>query len=298
MLGASADGSYVYYLTASGLFLDRNGAVTEVAPAGDLSNVPPSTGTARVSADGTHLAFLSSAELLGYDNHDATTGKPDSEVYLYDAAAGGGAGSLFCASCNPTNERPAGPSTIPGAVANGEGEGATRTYKPRALSASGRRVFFNTGDSLALQDTNNDRDVYEWEAQGTGSCVKAGGCLRLISNGRSADGAQFIDANAGGADVYFLTGFSLVPADPLGSVDLYDAREGGGFPEPPTVIPCEGDACQPLPPPPDDPAPGTLVPSTGNPPVHFSGAHGKHRKHTHKHRHRRHRRAVAKGRRG
>jgi hypothetical protein len=34
-------------------------------------------------------------------------------------------------------------------------------------------------------------------------------------------------------------------------------------------VPCEEDACQPLPSPPEDPTPGTLVPSEGNPPVHF-----------------------------
>ena len=31
-----------------------------------------------------------------------------------------------------------------------------------------------------------------------------------------------------------------------------------GYPQPPTGIPCFGDACQPLPPEPEDPTPGTL----------------------------------------
>ena len=35
-----------------------------------------------------------------------TTGQPDQEVFLYDAAAEGGAGTLVCASCNPTGARP------------------------------------------------------------------------------------------------------------------------------------------------------------------------------------------------
>jgi len=39
--------------------------------------------------------------------------------------------------------------------------------------------------------------------------------------------------------------------------------------EPSEPIPCEEDACQPLPSPPEDPTPGTLVPGPGNPPVHF-----------------------------
>jgi hypothetical protein len=36
-----------------------------------------------------------------------------------------------------------------------------------------------------------------------------------------------------------------------------------------TLVPCVGDACQPLPSPPEDPTPGTQVPGPGNPPVHF-----------------------------
>jgi hypothetical protein len=36
-----------------------------------------------------------------------------------------------------------------------------------------------------------------------------------------------------------------------------------------TLIPCVGDACQPLPSAPEDPTPGTQVPSLGNPPISF-----------------------------
>jgi len=268
VLGASADGAHVYYQSATGLFLWQAGTTSEVAPGADAvdpGNYPPATGTARVSADGTRLAFLSEAPLTGYDNTDQGSGEPDSQVFLYDATAT----SLTCVSCNPSNEPPIGPSTIPGAIANGKGPAATRAYKPRALAANGRRVFFDSQDSLVTQDTNNDADVYEWEAQGTGSCATAGGCLQLISSGRSQEGASFVDASENGVDVFFLTDGSLVPSDP-GAVDLYDAREGGGFPIPPTPIPCVGDSCQPLPSPPEDPTPGTMVPTGGNPPVRFA----------------------------
>ncbi len=264
VLGASADASSVYLLTTSGLVLNRAGIDTPVAAAADSSNFPPSTGTARVSADGNRLAFVASAELTPYDNTETATGEPATEVYLYDAAAT----KLTCVSCNPTGERPRGPSTIPGAIANGEGEGATRAYKPRVLSADGSRLFFDSRDALVPADTNQKgQDVYEWEAAGSGSCTRAGGCLQLISAG-SSFGSSFVDASATGEDVFFLTVNSLVKSDP-GSVDLYDAREGGGFPEPPTPFVCEEDACQPLPSPPDDPAPGTLVPTAGNPPLRF-----------------------------
>jgi hypothetical protein len=258
VLGVSADGAYLYFLTPAGLQLWHNGTTTPIAAGADSSNYPPSTGTARVTPDGTHLAFLSSASLTGYDN----AGR--SEVFLYGPPPGGGTATLTCVSCNPTGERPDGRSSIPGAVANGEGSTAIAVYKPRSLSADGARVFFDTEDALVVQDTDLRPDVYEWEAPGAGSCAVAGGCLGLISSGRSGEGASFVDASSDGSDAFFLTDGSLVPADP-GSVDLYDARVGGGFAVAPAPVPCVGDACQPLPPAPEDPTPGTLVPNPGNP---------------------------------
>jgi hypothetical protein len=283
VLGASADGDHVYYLSAAGLFLWHAGTTTAVAPAADPGNYPPTTGSARVSADGTRLAFVSTAPLTGYDNADASSGEPDSQVYLYDAAANGGGGALACVSCNPTNERPIGPSTIPGANANGEGPEATHSYKPRALTANGIRLFLDSADALVLADTNDAPDVYQWEAQGTGSCARVGGCLALISSGKAEDGASFLDASADGSDAFFLTGRSLVGADP-GSLDLYDAREGGGFPEPVEPIPCEGDACQVLPPEPVDPPLNTLITGRGNPPVRYSKPRRHKRGHAKRHR--------------
>ncbi len=296
VLGASADGSHVYFLTGSGLFLNRGGANTEVAAAADAVNFPPSTGSARVSADGSHLAFVSSAELTIYDNTDLDSKEPHSEVYVYDA----GDGSLSCASCRPTGERPEGPSTLPGASVNGEGPGATRAYKPRALTAGGGRLFFDSADALVIHDTNNDWDVYEWEEDGVGSCRRAGGCLQLISDGRARGGASFVDASADGTDALFLTDGSLVPADP-DAVDLYDARVDGGFPQPQQPPLCEEDFCQPLPSPPDDPTIGTMVPSTGNPAPRFTKAKKHRGKSRQKKKHRRgqqrgeERRAAARG---
>lgn len=274
VLGISADGSYVYFATAAGIFL-THGGIVPVAAAPDALNFPPSTSTARVSADGTHLLFVSSARVALYDSTDPISGQSRDEVYLYDANRQ----EVTCVSCNPYGEPPVGSATVPGAVANGSGPGATRIYKPRSLSADGNRVFFDSPDPLATgQDSNNDGDVYEWEAGGTGSCGKPQGCQQLISSGRSAGGAMFVDASADGGDAFFLTDGSLVKVDP-GAVDLYDAREGGGFPEPATPIPCEEDACQPLPPSPDDPSPGSLVSSPGNAAVHFpKGKKAKHKK--------------------
>ncbi len=267
VLGASSDGSHVYYQDASALKLWNGGTTTTVAPGANAAaagNYPPATGTARVTPAGTQLAFISAAPLTGYDNTDLGTGEADTQVFLYDASAS----SLTCVSCNPTNSRPLGPSSIPGARANGTEPESPHSYKPRVLLAGGERVFFDSDDSLALADTNNDTDAYQWTVQGAGSCTRAGGCVALISSGRGAAGASFVDASADGADAFFLTDDSLVKADP-GSLDLYDARVGGGFPEPPEPIPCTGDSCQALPPEPVDPTLTTLLSGLGNPPVRY-----------------------------
>jgi hypothetical protein len=271
VLGASADGGYIYYATAAGIFRWHEEAVSQVSTTSDPRNYPPASGTARVSADGTRLLFMSTLPLTGYDNKDLNTGNLDSQVYLYDDNAV--SEPITCVSCNPTFGRPIGPSSIPGATRNGEVAGSTDSYKPRALSANGRRVYFDSFDALGLTDTNHLSDVYQWEAQGTGSCTRPAGCVQLISSGHDEEGSTFVDASENGSDVFFLTDRALVNGDLAGSVDLYDARVGGGFPESPPPLACAGDACQSLPPVPVDPTLTTRLVGPGNPPVRYPKQH-------------------------
>ena len=282
VLGAASNGANLFYLRSGGLYrcaaansAAANGCdgAVKIAAEADSSDYPPASGTSRVTDDGSKLLFVSTVPLEDhagntYDNTDLVTGEPDSEVYLYDAAAG-----LTCVSCNPSNGRPTGPSSIPGAIKNGAG---LRTYKPRVLVDGGKRVFFTSADALVPGDTNTQGaggggvpDVYQWEASGEGSCTRAEGCAALLSSGREATPSLFADASADGSDAYFLTGSSLVGADP-GAIDLYDARIGGGFPEGGEGIPCEGDSCQALPPEPTEPTLTTLLSGPGNPPVHYT----------------------------
>ena len=269
VLGASDDGAVVYYLTAAGVFSYRAGNTVAVAAGAAATNYPPTTGTARVTPDGNRLLFVSASQLTEYDNNGIA------EVYLYVAGPGGAAGTVNCLSCNPSGERPVGPASLPGAYPNGNGPNSPDVYKARALVAGGNRVFFDTVDPLVPQDFNGKADVYEWEAYGIGSCAKPQGCVAMISSGQSEAPAEFVDASAGGDDVYFLTDTSLVSTDP-GAYDIYDARVGGGFVPPAAGIPCFGDACQPLPPEPEDPTPGTLrANSRINPPAALANGGGK-----------------------
>jgi hypothetical protein len=262
VLGASPDGARVFYVEPAGAFM-REGSTTERIAGGADVDHPPATGTARVSANGKYVLFASGEELTAYPNEG------DGEVYLY-GPAGEGSATLVCVSCNPTGERPTGGASIPGAMTNGAGPDAFAIYKPRVLSETGRRVFFDSSDSLVPQDTNHRPDVYEWEAAGEGTCAQVGGCVQLISTGRSEEASIFLDASADGSEAFFLTSESIYPLDP-GSYDVYDARVGGGFTVPASPTVCEGDSCQALPEAPEDPTPGTLTPNSGNPPLGIAG---------------------------
>ncbi|HEX3911742.1 MAG TPA: hypothetical protein VHW67_13685 [Solirubrobacteraceae bacterium] len=246
--------------------------------------------TSRVSPNGHYLAFMSDQRLTGYNNNDANSGEPDEEVYLFNAQANEGSGRLTCASCNPTGAQPIG---IHDVQESGEGRGLLvdrlgiwstefeetanahwlaasvpgwtnlddreSLYQSRYLSNSGR-LFYNASDSLVKQDVNNGKeDVYQYEPTGTGDCVTentTGGCVALISSGKSEHESAFLDASESGNDVFFLTSSSLIPTlDTDKAFDIYDARvcSGAGAEEacPPTALPpappCNGEGCRPAP---------------------------------------------------
>jgi len=224
----------------------------------------PYNRSARVSANGLYAAFTSSASPTGYNNVDLESGEALAEVFLYDATAE----ELLCISCNPSGARPqgenAGTATLPFWAAAKIPGWENQFHASRVLSEDGNRLFFEAVDPLALGDTNGVQDVYQWEAPGTGTCKETsptyspanGGCIDLISTGKSKEPSEIVDASADGSDVFFKTYQSLWPEDP-GALDIYDARVGGGFAPPPPPEECEGEACQPT-----TPAPQAKAPSS------------------------------------
>ncbi|MGH2878046.1 MAG: hypothetical protein ACRDK4_00330 [Solirubrobacteraceae bacterium] len=131
VVGASSDGSYVYFTAAGALtanaqageecstahglcnlYVEHEGAISLVAALSSQDWEPDSSSRAsRVSPNGRYLAFMSDRSLTGYDNIDANPeaeGARDEEVFLYHAGEGAEASSLVCASCNPTGARPDG----------------------------------------------------------------------------------------------------------------------------------------------------------------------------------------------
>jgi hypothetical protein len=231
--------------------------------------------TARLSADGRYLAFLSSAKLTDVENEGRV------EVYRYDAVTH----TMECASCSEDAVPLDGAISfeVPGFEPNIYNHASTNV-------TDDGKVFFQTTRGLIPADSNGKSDVYEYE----------GGHLRLISSGVGPADSFFLDATPSGSDVFFTTVDRLVGWDKDENVDAYDARVNGGFPEPPQgAPPCEGDACQPAPNPPNDATPASSsFEGAGNVSepkasrctkgkVHRHGRCVKRRRHAKKHAHRR-----------
>jgi hypothetical protein len=250
--------------TPCNLYVSHGGQTTFIATLGEaedeLSDFTEAVmaRTSRVSPNGRFLAFQSELPLTGYDNTPAN-GQPCPqperegvkkpygsrclEVFEYDAQSG----RLVCASCDRSGLPPTGDSMVPETLHGGENVlgWSTSTVQQRYLLDDGR-LFFQSENALLPQATNSRSNIYEYEPEGTGQCVVSGGdgCVYLISTGGGSGDSYFADASADGRDVFFLTGERLVPQDGDEALDMYDAREDGGFSavQPP---PCGGEACKP-----------------------------------------------------
>jgi hypothetical protein len=292
LIGASADGRYAYFM-AKGKLLPGAGDLTEIPDGagiylwheGDLRYVgwlvdhldlprnSPATGwgtetgnmTSRVSPEGRYLLFMSHADQglagrggFGGADH-GTTCNVDTEthqcreLYLYDAATG----TLRCASCR--RGAPAEGAAFTVFRVNG-GASITTYHLSHALSNDGRYVFFGTDDSLVPEDTNGKFDVYEYD-----SVTET---QRLLSSGTDPHNSYFMEATPSGSDVFFTSKQRLSAWDTDEAYDVYDARIGGGFHEPPSAIAeCAGESCRgsaPASPEAGRPGSGSLV-GAGNP---------------------------------
>lgn len=312
VVGASDDGRYLYFMVAGQLVAGENPRVFglyvwhdgNVRLIGELAN-PADTGlsalnatwllvdvasVARVSADGSHVlfgvtddsGFRGRGGFAGFDHGTACGGSGCLEFYVYDAPTG----QLRCASCDPAGGTPTGRATNNIKLDAYASDASPTSYVSHALSSDGRWTFFNSPDALVPEDVNGRFDAYEYDFQT--------GRVQLLSSGRSSDGSYFMDASASGRDVFFVTRERLVGWDVDASYDLYDARVGGGLPEPlPTPPACTGSACHGAPAAP--PAPD----SAGSSSLHGKGdLGGRLSRHRVKHRRCAHgkRRVVRRGR--
>ncbi len=244
MLGISPDGKRVYFAAegqivagqpvnaTTKLYLWDHGNVRYIATlvssahADDELNWWPSASyrTSRIADDGRYLLFTTAAPLApGFDSAG------HKEIYRYDSDTN----QIACVSCGSG----AGPATSEASI-NFPGAGLTAEYvntETRVISANGQRVFFDTADALVSGDTNGKVDAYEWD----------NGVLHLLSSGTAESNSYFVNASENGDDAYLVTRQELVGRDTDKLLDLYDARVGGGLPEPALAPPpCAGEACQ------------------------------------------------------
>jgi hypothetical protein len=242
--GMSVDGSSGFFAD-NGLFhWDEGGAVAidtglHSDLVGIVSELHKPGSTVRVSADGTRIAGIAFRNFV----------EPGSEhlyvLYVYDSDTD----KLVCASCPPSGAAATGQTTLWPQAIEDSGVGWT-VEGARFLTADGRRVFFSTPSALVPEDVNGRYDAYEYDID-TGE-------PHLLSSGRSPQNSWFAGASANGDDAFFITEQALSAHDIDNAKDMYDARVGGGLPEPlPAPVGCEGDACQPPPVGLNDPTPAS-----------------------------------------
>jgi hypothetical protein len=236
VVGASKDGSYIYFTAtgnlapggdsgASNLYVEHDGSISLIATEPGFA---PRIGIENgfyVTPDGRHAAFLSVASLTGYDNVNPSTGQQAGEVFAYTYG-----GNLVCASCRPDGTPPTGSATF------GESFGgafARAVSVARVVSDDGSRVFFQSDDAILPGASNGLSNVYEYED----------GQIHLLSDGSGNSPSLLMDASASGDDVFIATHDELVPTR-LGEVTaIYDARVGAAPGDLAPPARCSGATC-------------------------------------------------------
>jgi hypothetical protein len=243
--------------------VDGLGLWTNAVGSGRFGYVP-----ARATSDGGVLLFKSRASLTGYESQG------HAELYRYDSSEN----DLTCVSCNPTGAPAHADAELEQEAddnfKNLSSELFTKTAWIANLTEDGNRAFFETTEKLVAADGDGKKDIYEWEAQGSGSCAKPNGCIYLISSGQSASDDYLWAVSNSGDDVFFRSG-DLLAGDTDETPSIFDARVKGGFPTPPAPPgECLGEACQPAAVVPNDPTPASsALEGAGNVPQQHSGAH-------------------------
>jgi hypothetical protein len=258
---------YVYRFAADG----GEGTVGFIAQLAQADAPEWSSGgemVANVTPDGRYLVFTSHRALTA----DVSREEGPAQVYRYDVLSRQLARvSIGQAGFADNGNAAQGDASI---VHAHQGY-ATRVGLWRTnptVSDSGDLVVFESPAGLTSGALDNHpvagnpavlaRNVYEWAANGTQlspnapACAEPNGCVSLISDGRDLNqgtgehansySTPLLGVDASGTNVFFWSADQLVARDTDTQIDLYDARVGGGFPEPTQPQPCSTlTACHP-----------------------------------------------------
>ncbi len=273
-VGASSDGSHVYFLAQGQLAPGKGRTSAENQEDGTVSlysaqggqpprfvatvtkkeaeqtvGVAAETGqtgqTSEVSPDGRFLLFETSEHVTGYDS--GSGGAP--EAYLFDAESA--AEPIVCVSCRQDGQPSQNNARV---LLPSSGENPLFHQHALVVRAGQPLVFFGSNDPLTGEAAEGEERLYEW----------AHDQVYLLA--APADPAPHFmgSANEDGSDVFFATDQSLSWADRDARSSIYDARIDGGFQEPqPGAEPCNAAAegsCQGSP----AVSPSTSTPGTAN----------------------------------
>jgi hypothetical protein len=169
------------YRGCADLFEYRDGTRRLLSPGGPTScwphNVPDCTPEyAGSSADGSRVYFVTSGAWTSGDNDPECD--PDEPEPCYDVYESTAAHGVRLVST--------GPQATPSAGAVFEG-----------VSDDGERVFFSSAGAFVPQDTDTNRDVYEWSTGSATTTLVSGGAVDAFYKGASADGKRVIYETAG-----------------------------------------------------------------------------------------------------
>jgi hypothetical protein len=200
---ASEDGSRVFFTTTEALTADdpntwqdvyrREGNATTRVTQGHF------TGFLGITPDGNRFFFGTREALVPEDDDAGTCTHPLGCADIYEYS-------------------PAGPVLISSKSDGSGGVGGDAGW--RGISDDGQRIFFETREQLAAEDTDQETDVYE----------RSGATTTLVSTsataGNAPTGSRFAGKSADGLRVFFMTSEAMIPEDTNGSTDVYE-RAGG-----------------------------------------------------------------------
>ena len=201
----------------------------------------------QATPDGRFLVFESKADLTAGDTSS------DRQVFEYDAVseelvrvsvgeAGYGAGNES-ANANASN------------IPEQNYAGKWRPYEATtelAVSGDGTVVVFSSTGGLTREAKAAGEAGAESAYEYRSGRSLADGKVYLISDGKNVVspstanfGLSVVGVDPSGVDVFFQTADPLLGGDVDTQFDVYDAREGGGFPVPPVAVECEREgSCQ------------------------------------------------------
>lgn len=198
---------------------------------------------AQSTSDGRFLVFASFGQLTRDDTDTAR------DAYRYDAVTG----TLERVSVGEGGADANGNDNAFNVTLTGGGLGDTgaplRSYaqhelNSREMSEDGSRIIFESGGPLSPLATGGNY-LYEWHKEPADTRGKVSFIAKVGADTGGFESHGWAVITPSGRDVFFQTSVGLVPQDTEGEPDIYDARLGGGFPEPPaTRRECSGDSCQ------------------------------------------------------